>query len=211
MKDLSQRLAAIRGLNPLPTQERRTLDITTIKKGGYLELDSQSWKVNNIFLYLDVKWSNFKHRKKDYWVTELELYSLNTGKTMYVEWEIDDELEVCQTDALVKMRDIQFDGKSLSRADLDYIADEEEGEVTHNGVRYEYSEDDTWAGLFIKSHGSKDGIPMRAYEFESDKGQFLTIETWHEDDDERPDREAFLSHQIDSHDITILQIEGSTH
>jgi len=210
VKDLSKRLTAIRGLNPLPTQERHTLDITALKKGGYLELDKQTWQVSNIFLYLDVKWNSFQPRKKDYWVTELELYSLNSGKTMYVEWEIDDELEICQTDALVKMRDIQFEGKSLSRADLEYIADEEEGEVTHKGIRYEYSEDDTWAGLFIKAQNSKEGIPMRAYEFESDNGKFLTIETWHEDDDERPDREAFLSHQIDSHTIGVLQIEGST-
>lgn len=209
MKDLSKRLTAIRGLNPLPNQERHTLDITAIKQGGYLELDKQTWKVSNIFLYLDVKWSNFQPRKKDYWVTELELYSLNTGKTLYVEWEIDDELEICQTDALVKMRDIEFEGKSLRRSDLDYIADEEEGEVTHNGVRYEYSEDDTWAGLFIKVHDSKEGIPMRAYEFESKDGKFLTIEAWHEDGDERPDREAFLSHQIDSQTIGVLQI-GST-
>lgn len=206
MSDVATRLTAIRGLNPLSSVEQNKLDITNLKKGGYLELDGQTWRVTNIFLYLDVKWDNFKPRKKDYWVTELELFSLETGKTMYVEWEIDDELEVCQTDSLVKMRDIKFDGKSLSRADLDYIADEEEGTVTHNGVDYAYSEDDTWAGRFIKANGSKDGIPMRAYEFESDDDTFLTIETWHEDDDERPDREAFTSHQINSKTISILQV-----
>lgn len=205
MSDVATRLAAIRGLNPLSSVEQNKLDITNLKKGGYLELDGQTWRVTNIFLYLDVKWDNFKPRKKDYWVTELELFSLETGKTMYVEWEIDDELEVCQTDSLVKMRDIKFDGKSLSRADLDYIADEEEGTVTYGGVDYAYSEDDTWAGRFIKANGSKDGIPMRAYEFESDDDTFLTIETWHEDDDERPDREAFTSHQINSKTISILQ------
>ena len=208
MTDVATRLAAIRGLNPLTPADRTKLDITSLKKGGYLELDEQTWKVTNIFLYLDVKWKNFKPRKNDYWVTELELLSLETGKTMYIEWEIDDELEVCQTDSLVKMRDIKFEGKSLSRADLDYIADEEEGTVTYNGVEYAYSEDDTWAGRFIKANGSKDGIPMRAYEFESENETFLTIETWHEDDDERPDREAFISHQISNKAVSVLQING---
>lgn len=207
MTDVATRLAAIRGLNPLPSIEQNKLDITNLKKGGYLELDGQTWRVNNIFLYLDVKWDNFKPRKKDYWVTELELFSLETGKTTYIEWEIDDELEVCQTDSLVKMRDIKFNGKSLSRTDLDYIADEEEGTVSFNGADYAYSEDDTWAGRFIKANGSKDGIPMRAYEFESDDDTFLTIETWHEEDDERPDREAFTSHQINSKTISILQVD----
>lgn len=209
MTDVATRLAAIRGLNPLSAAEQSKLDITGLKKGGYLELDKQTWKVSNVFLYLDVKWDNFKPRKKDYWVTELELFSLETGKTMYVEWEIDDELEVCQTDALVKMRDIKFEGKSLSRADLEYIADEEEGTVSYQGIDYAYSEDDTWAGRFTKDKGVKDGIPMRAYEFESADDTSLTIETWHEDDDDRPQREAFISHQIKSKTIAVLQVGES--
>lgn len=209
MTDVATRLAAIRGLNPLPDAEKKQLDITKLKKGGYLELDDQTWKITNVFLYLDVKWDDFKPRKKDYWVTELELFSLETGQSIFVEWEIDDKLEVCQTDSLVKIRDIQFDGKTISRADLDYIADEEEGTVIYQGVDYFYSEDDTWAGRFIKADGSKEGIPMRSYEFESDSDTFLTIETWHEDDDERPQREAFISHEIKSKSISVLQVEAN--
>jgi len=211
MSKVAERLEAIRGLNPMTEKSRASFDITAIKKGGYLDLNGQTWKVVNVFMYLDVKWDNFKRRKNDYWITELELFSLNTGESIYIEWEIDDELEICQTDALIKMRDIKFSGKSLSRTDLEYIADEEEGDVTVNGKTYSYSEDDTWAGLFFKRIGDKDGIPMRAYEFESDSGKCLTVETWHEDDDDRPDREAFLSHPIKSHAITVLQIEGADH
>lgn len=207
MDIVKRRLSAIRGLEPLHENERTSYNITALKKGGYLELDGNTWKVINVFMYLDVKWSSFRPRKNDYWITELELFSLNTGKTIYVEWELDDELEICRTDALVKMRDIQFDGKPLKSADLEYIADEEEGDVSINGVRYSYNEDDTWAGLFFKRRGEKDGVPMRAYEFESSDGQYLTVETWHEDDEERPEREAFLSHTVRSEDITVLQIE----
>lgn len=209
MDNIESRLKAIRGLEPLPEKERASYNITDIKKGGYMELDGETWKVINVFMYLDVKWSNFKPRKNDYWITELELFSLNTGETIYVEWELDDKLEICRTDALVKMRDIQFEGKSLKSSDLEYIADEEEGDVQVNGVRYSYSEDDTWAGLFFKGRGEKTGVPMRAYEFESSAGKFLTVETWHEDDDERPDREAFLSHSVRGENIAILQIEES--
>jgi len=207
MTDVDSRLAAIRALNPLSEADRKQHDVTSLLEGGYLELDNQTWRVNKVFCYLDVKWDNFKPRKKDYWVTELELFSLETATTRYVEWEVDDELEICQTDSLVKMRDIKFEDKTLSRDDLEYIADEEEGVVSYKNTDYYYSEDDTWAGLFIKKKGSKEGVPMRAYEFESDKGTFLTIETWHEEDDERPDREAFISHQIKNNAITILQIK----
>lgn len=209
MSNYAARLAAIRELNPLPNDKQKSLDITAIKKGGFLELDNQTWQVANVFQYLDVKWGNFKRRKSDYWMTELELFSLNTGETRYLEWEFDDELEICQSDALVKMRDIQFNGKTLSRADLEYIADEEEGEVSYKGQRYAYSEADSWAGLFMKSRDDKNGTPMRTYEFEADNEKCLSIETWHEDDDDRPEREAFLSHQINANQISILQIQAS--
>ena len=59
----------------------------------------------------------------------------------------------------------------------------------------------------MKSRDDKNGIPMRAYEFESSNGKYLSIETWHEDD--RPEREAFLSHQINTHQISVLQIQTS--
>ncbi len=213
MKNITERLTAIRGLNPMVEKARTGFDITSINQGGYIELNDQTWKVINKFKYLDVKWSSFKRRKTDYWVTELELFSLNTGESIYIEWERDDTLEICQTDAVLKLRDIKYNGKSIKQKDLEAIADEEEGEVVVNGTSYAYSEDDTWAGLFFKDTSDNDGIPMRAYEFESSNGDYLTVETWHEDDhegdDNRPDREAFLSHDITQQSMAILQIEGT--
>ena len=207
MNSVRERLQAIRGLNPLPVKDRKKLDITHLKKGGYLDFEDQTWQVNNLFFYLDVKWNNFARRKKDYWITELELFSLNTGKTIYLEWEIDDVLEISKTSALLKMREIKFENKPLSRADLEYIADEEAGEVVVDGVPFYYSEDDTWAGLFLKTRDSKDGVAVRCYEFESDDEQCLTIEAWHEQDEDRPDREAFLSLEVNSHSISVLQTD----
>lgn len=209
MIDITDRLKAIRGLNPVAEKDRAELEITSLKKGGYIDLNGQTWKVINKFMYLDVKWKNFKRRKNDYWVTEFELFSLNTGESIYIEWEIDDNLEICQTDAMIKLRDIKYNGKNINRKDLEYIADEEEGEVSVNGTTYAYSEDNTWAGLFYKDTTEKEGIPMRAYEFEANSGKNLTVETWHEDDDDRPEREAFLSHPIKSQSIVVLQIEDT--
>lgn len=205
MINVQERLSAIRGLNPLPAAERKKLDIRSLKKGGYLELDGQTWLVQNVYLYLDVKWKDFSRRKKDYWVTELELYSLNTAEVRYIEWEFDDNLEVSQTDSIVHLRDIQYDGRHIKYSDLEEIADEEEGEVIVDGTTFFYVEDDTWAGLFMKAGGAKEGTPMRAYEFASKSGKYLTIETWHEEDDDRPEREAFISHEIKGNVIKVLQ------
>lgn len=210
MMNVQERLTAIRGLNPAPVAKRKTFDIRNLKKGGYVDWNDQTWLVQNVYLYLDVKWKDFSKRKKDYWVTELELVSLNTGKECFVEWEYDDELEVSQTDSIVQLRDIQYDGRSIKHKDLEDIAEEEEGEVIIDGTRYFYVEDDTWAGLFMKDEGSKNnasnnGTPMRAYEFASEKDTYLTIETWHEDDDDRPQREAFVSHEIKGNIFEVLQ------
>ncbi|MFK5913801.1 MAG: DUF4178 domain-containing protein [Woeseiaceae bacterium] len=205
MMNVQERLVAIRGLNPAPVADRKSFDIRDLKKGGYVDWDSQTWLVKNVYLYLDVKWKDFSKRKKDYWVTELELYSLNNGQIRFVEWEFDDELEVSQTDSIVALRDIQYDGRSIKHRDLEEISEEEEGEVIVDGTKYFYVEDDTWAGLFIKSGGSKEGIPMRAYEFASQQATYLTIETWHEEDDERPEREAFLSHEVKANVFEVLQ------
>ena len=205
MMTVQERLTAIRGLNPAAVAERKAFDIRSLKKGGYVDWDDQTWLVQNVYLYLDVKWKDFSKRKKDYWVTELELVSLNTGKVRFVEWEYDDELEVSQTDSTVQLRDIQYDGRSIKHRDLEEIAEEEEGDVVVDGTTYSYVEDDTWAGLFTKAGGSKEGTPMRAYEFASRKDTYLTIETWHEDDDDRPEREAFISHEIKGSVFEVLQ------
>ena len=205
MINVQERLTAIRGLTPAPIAKRKSFDIRNLKKGGYVDWDDQTWLVQNIYLYLDVKWKDFSKRKKDYWITELELYSLNTGKVRFVEWEYDDELEVSQTDSIVQLRDIQYEGRPIKRRDLEEIAEEEEGEVIVDGTKYFYVEDDAWAGLFMKVGGSKEGTPMRAYEFASQKDTYLTIETWYEEDDDRPEREAFISHEIKANLFQVLQ------
>ena len=211
MNDLKEQLNAIRALEILPANERQKLDITSVKLGGFIELNNDTWKIINYYSYLDVKWKDFSPRKKDYWVIELELYSLTKGTKTFVEWEVDDELEICLTDRAIKIRDIQYDGRSLTRKNLAYIEDEEEGEIEFAGTKYFYSDDDTWAGLFYRNakdaKNKTDSIPLRVYEFESNDEKYLSIESWEENED-RSEREAFISHSIKSKDIQVLQTSG---
>ena len=205
MINLHERIDAIRQLEPVAPMERKKLNIEDLQIGGFLKIEGSAFQVKSLGYYLDVKWKNFSVRKSEYWVTELELFNLHNGEIKYFEWERDDELELSITEELVKLRDIKYSGKSLTHAHLDSIADNEEGTVLCKGVNYHYVEDDTWAGRYSKDK-RKDGAPMRAYEFEGDNGTFLTVEAWHEDDDERPDREAFLSRSVSVRDIEILQL-----
>ncbi|PIE44504.1 MAG: hypothetical protein CSA50_00185 [Gammaproteobacteria bacterium] len=204
--DIQTRIDAIRQLHPTPPEQRKRNKIQNLLAGGFVTIEDKTYQVKSVAYYLEVKWKNFAAKKTDYWITELELFNLHTGAKTYLEWEIDDDLEISLTDCLVKMREIRYLGNSLTQTALKEIADEESGEVTVNGKRFHYVEEDTWAGRYAKDK-RKDGLPMRAYEFEGEQGSYLTIETWHDDDD-RPDREAFLSRVIEPSAIEILQLAG---
>jgi hypothetical protein len=214
MLKIESRLAAIRRLSPLPAEEQAALDITHIKKGGFLDFQNETWEVQKIFRYLEVKWKNFSLRKNDYWITELELFSLNTGNRLYIEWEIDDELEIFKTDTLVKLRDIRFNNQYLKIADLEKISEDEEGTINYKGQNYHYSDDDSWAAKFFvadidQNTNKSTGTNLKIYEFESQNGTYLSIEAWHEDDDSKPEREAFISNQIEPKALHILQARSS--
>ncbi|PID43076.1 MAG: hypothetical protein CSB48_07200 [Proteobacteria bacterium] len=203
--DIQARIDAIRQLHPTAPEKRRQNRIEDLVAGGFVTIEGKTYQVKSVGYYLDVRWKDFSTRKTDYWVTELELFNLHTGERAWLEWEVDDGLEISLTESLVTIREIHYHGNSLTHAALEEIADEEAGEVTVNGSSFHYVEDDTWAGRYSKDK-RKDGLPMRAYEFEGSRGRYLTIEAWHEDGDERPEREAFLSKQIRPTDMEILQL-----
>lgn len=206
--DIKKQIIAIRRLIPDTPEVQSTLILSDVEKGGYIDFKDETWLVVEIYYYLVVKWKEFKLRKASEWVTELKLFSLHTGKEIFVEYEVDDGIKVYQTDREIKLRDIISGGFPIKLASLESMADEEEGSVSIDGKVFHYSEDDTCAYLFSKSKNNTEGIPIRVYEFESSDDNYLSIEAWQEDGD-RPDREAFISHEVDSSSFNILQKKGS--
>jgi hypothetical protein len=203
MLDIKQRLKAIRDLDLTQTFEPARLNIKKLDNNGFLEMSGETFKVINVSRYLDVKWEGFKKRKTEYWVTELELVNLVSGETLFVEWEVDDELEISKTVAEIKMREIEFQNKPLTRKELEAISEEEFGEVSCRGKKYSYVEEDTWAALFFRDKNA-DALPVRMYAFESDDNSYLTVESW-EDGDDRPSREAFISQSVKPQSVVVLQ------
>ncbi|MEY8262687.1 MAG: hypothetical protein RPR98_00665, partial [Bermanella sp.] len=51
-------------------------------------------------------------------------------------------------------------------------------------------------------------LQVRLYEFGSADDQYLTIELW-QDEDSKPEREAFISMELSHKEISILQIASS--
>lgn len=215
MPDLEIRLNAIRGLSAPSTETSKTLSITDVNAGGYLEIDGETYLVKQLHRYLDVKWKNFGKRKKDYWVTELQLFNVLTGASTFLEWEYDDELEICLTLSQVKLRDILFNNTAITRNDIEAIAEQEHGTVTCKGNNFHYSDDDTWAALFYRDHVQESNTQetepekVRMYEFASNNDQYLTIELW-ENEDDKPEREAFISKEIAERSLKVLQIGAQT-
>ncbi|MFT5604725.1 MAG: hypothetical protein ACI9G5_001686 [Paracoccaceae bacterium] len=199
---IQKRVQAIRGLRPSCDPESEGLDIRKLDVGGYLDIRGETFQVGGIGKYLDVRWSNYKRRKKEYWVTELEIFNLLTGKIAHVEWEEDDALEMSETLLEIKLRDISCDGKAVTRSDLELMAEDEKGCLKYKAEQFHYSEDESWAAVYYRSRDD-DPAPVRLYEFESNSGQCLTIEMW--DDDGDHEREAFLSQELGLDDVVVLQ------
>lgn len=207
MLDLDQRLKAIRGLTPSVANAAKPLSITEVKAGGYLDIEGNTYLVKQLHRYLDVKWNNFAKRKKDYWVTELQLFNLLSAEDTFLEWEYDDEVEISLTLSQVKLRDILFNGAAITRKNIEDIAEEEQGTVVCRGVKYHYSDDETWAALFYRED-SQAAEKVRMYEFSSNNDQYLTIELW-ENEDDKPEREAFISKDLALNTLKVLQISGA--
>lgn len=203
--DTKAKLAMIRGLDVPPPEAQGDEPLQMAKKGSYLQSGDEVYFVAEIGRYLDVKWRDFSRRKNEYWVTELTLIHVLTGESHCIEWEYDDSLEVCKTLRELKLRDIEFEGGSLTQSRLEYIVDEEEGEVVVAGKVFAYSEDETWAALYHREGAEE--IPVRMCEFEASDGTCLTVELWEEEGD-RPSREAFLSRSVSSDTYRLIPSKG---
>jgi hypothetical protein len=206
--NLAEQFQAVRGLSPIHSERDCKQDIRQVKKGGYLDIKGEIYLVSDVFRYLEVKWNSFKKKRNEYWVTELQLFNLMTGKKTFIEWEFDDELEIGETISEVQLKDLSENGKPISRQTLDDIAEEEYGILKYKGQQYYYVEDDTWAALFYRNE-TDTPLEVRMYEFKGDDGSFLTLELW-EDEDSKPEREAFISKALAESAIKVLQTERIT-
>lgn len=207
MNDIAARIKSIRGLTALAETLPSTDNIQKLIKGGYLDIKGETYEVVAVSKYLDVKWETFGRRKSDYWVHELELVHCLSGKRLFIEWEVDDELEISESLSQLKLRDILYNDKPINRQALEDIAEEESGQIKVAGTLFHYSEDETWAALYYpESQG--EALAVRMYEFESDSDKCVTIELW-EDEGSKPEREAFMSTALSSSVVNILQIGPS--
>ncbi len=145
----------------------------------------------------------------EYQVHELSCLCLETGETVYFEWEYDDELTIIRTMERISFRELTDDaGERIDAGDLDQIV-EDEDVILYQGKKFWYEDD--WAAIYQRN-GKKE--PVYFYEFQQEKTPlYLTIEHWsgpssHERS--RKDYQIFISQPVASGEITMIS-KGANH
>ncbi len=198
-KSFQERFTAIRTLSKndlVPDSEKSSLTLKNAGKNSFFEYQKKTYMVKDLCRYEETS-DDFK-KKKGYFITELTCLCLETGETVHVEWEFDDELEVSMTLDRFTFKNLKDDeGGPIDEDDLDEIADTRDVVVV-NGETFFYEDD--WASLYQRG-GKEEKVYM--YEFENEAGTlFLTIEEW--SGDGREEYQIYTSSPVDPKHITLI-------
>lgn len=183
---------AIRQLsNVIHKNNRSKYTLDHIKKGGFLKLKNDLCVVENIFTYSagNEKWY------------EIELYSILTSETIYLEYEIDDTIEMYQTIKAFNVRELGF-----SMDAIEEMSDNEKGSFKFENQTFFY-EDDYKAKFSRNETDAPEKLYL--YEFSNEaEDLFLTIEEWESQDGDQKeyDYKGYLSKQLTFKDIEVLSL-----
>lgn len=196
---LDARFAAIRSLDPkavLPEAERWSHTVEAVRPGGFLRWQDQVWRVEALHRYVEApSWT---------W-HELELVSLSTGWTTWLEWEKDDVVQVTATLARLPVAELVdgaergLDAQILHRL-VGQDAFEKEGRDTlvWRGALATY--DDSGKATFFRDCGDV-GEPVWTAEFTTIGNRFIALEMW-----DGGDVDAFLCEPVRLDAIEILSL-----
>ncbi len=189
IKSLDRQFAAARAMpKPVPDAERYRLGITDVKKGGYIRVAGE--------VQLVVEMSRYREKAHSWF--ELELFGLVSGKTLHLECERNDVVEVSLSALSFSLRVF-----GVTADEVEEMSDNDEGSIRHEGRVYLYEDD--YRASFHRGDGPK-GEPVYVYEFESDDQRYaLTVEEWG-GEDEGYEYEVSISENIDSESIEVLVV-----
>jgi hypothetical protein len=202
---IKRRFDEIRKINPkeiVAPDQRSRHSIQEVGIGGVMRFDGKTYRITAASEYHETD-DSFRRDKK-YIITELTLFCLETGDTHYIEWEIDDELEVCFTIRELSEKELVYDNnEKVSLDDADEMADEEETLLYNNAV-YDY--DDDWSAKWRASDGRSACVFV--VEFANARDGWISVESWSDDGEEEGDWEyqAFHSINIAPSSIEILSL-----
>ena len=197
------RLEKIRKIRPedlVLQKDRDRLTVMDLKPDGFFELEGRHYSVSGICTYEET--TEDYARKLDYTVTEMVCLEMETGKTVNVEFEFDDELEVTVSMDRISFSDLADEageaGEAVDSDDLDQIVKDQDV-LVFGSEKFRYEDD--WAAVY-NCRGKAEKVMM--YEFENDSGtKYITVEEW-EPDKNKPEYRIFLSRPVSISKIRII-------
>ena len=189
LRRLDKQFDAIRSMPvPIPRAERYRSSIEQVGARGYIRVVGQLCQVLDVHRYREKKWEWY----------EIELFNIESGDTLYLEWEKDDELEVSLNQPPITLRDI-----GATADEIEEMSDEEEGTIRYDGKSYEYEDD--YGAVFYRG-GAGEGEPVYVYDFEtSDERWCLTVEEWGDERDGY-EYEVYVSEYLEPETIEVLVV-----
>lgn len=133
-----------------------------------------------------------------------ELKAEDGDRVIWLEWEEDDELEVAAYDGGQKLEGKEgLERLNLTPKKLEVIDDEEEGEFSYEGIKYEY--EDSGEAFFQRDClGKKERFYYWDFEGE-DEVHLIGIEKW---GPKTSDFEIHIGKVVHPRDISILKANG---
>jgi hypothetical protein len=159
-------------------------DLDNLRVGHALEILGDIYVVEDKGVYDEDGWK---------W-PELKLKNLNTDETHYLEWELDDELEIYLSTEKVDVEKIGLNNKEDGLSKVKSF-----NKIELDGVKFKYDDDytATWDGKH----------KVRFFDFYSKKtDQTLAVEYWYEGKDKSKGFkvEGYLCHQVRPVSIEII-------
>jgi hypothetical protein len=194
LRRIDRQFDAVRTMpEPIPPRERYQHGIEDVREGGYLRCAGQLYQVVGI--------SEYRERGESW--SELEVFSLTSGGTTYLEWEKDDEVEISLNGPELSLSEI-----GVSADQVEAMSEEEEGRISFDGRSYHY--DDDYGATYFRGDAAE-GEKVYFYDFETkDEKYCLTVEEWG-DESAGYEYVAFVSEYIepDAIEVLVLATDGA--
>jgi hypothetical protein len=171
-RSIDEQFAATRQLSAtIPLKDRYRFTIKDLTEGGFCRFEGLTYIVKEASRYEEkvkgkVKWTWYEYK----------LFCLETGETVYIEWEEDDRIEVFVTTGEYKLTDVfSAIGVPISADDIEAISEKGKGAILLKGTTFAY--DDDCAAVYFRN-STAEGEKVYLYDFESKEGICLTVEEW---------------------------------
>lgn len=200
------RFALLGSIDPatvIAINDRHAHSIEGVGIGGVLRIGGEEFVVEKTAVVTETT-DKYKKKKGAYVSTELVMRSLKTGELRYIDWAIDDEIEISFTARKLEADEMnrRLHDDEGQPFDIDEDIDEAcERKWPIMFDRKTYPFDDWWSFIYESSDGRQERGCM--YEFGSKSKGWLTIEGW-KDAEGKWDYEGYLSDDIVPGSIEVI-------